>query len=227
MTARAHERSQGRRHRSAGQGGFTLLEVIIVLSVMAALAGTIVPLVSASKRAEGIDAARAELEAIANALSAHYYELGTFPSRLDQAGFYGVYALPGVGDARLRDEWGARNLYRVVLTRNPDTATVYSVGDNGRDDGAAAETIKVTVYGARPGGERTRERMNVISAALARHIRAGGTITGVWNTDRAALGLGAAYARDAFGTAFRLNAALLLRSAGPDRRFGNADDLTL
>jgi hypothetical protein len=49
----------------------------------------------------------------------------------------------------------------------------------------------------------------------------------VWSTDRPALGLGAAYARDAFGTAFRLSTALLLRSAGPDRRFGNADDLTL
>lgn len=229
MSARADHRASTAAAPSTrkAQHGFTLLEVVIVLSVMATLAGTIVPLVSAAKRAEGIDTARAELDALAEGLRRHYYERGSFPTRIDQASFYGVYVLPGVGDARLHDEWGTRGLYRVVLTRNPDTATVYSVGDNGRDDGVANEAIKVVVHSGGPGGERTRDRMQVIQAALARHLRAGGTLTGRWPADRVALGLGATYATDGFGTAFRLSATtLVLQSAGADRRFGSADDIT-
>ena len=226
MTNRSLTRAP-RPPRRPAQRGFTLLEVIIVLSVMATLAGTIVPLVSAAKRAEAIDAARAELEAIADGLTRHYFEYAAFPTRVDQASFYGAYVQPGVGDARLRDEWGARAFYRLVLTRNPDTATAYSVGDNGRDDGVAAETVKIVVQGSRPGGERTRERMRVITAALQRHLDSGGRVTGRWSVDRPAMGLGASYDRDGFGTAFRLDdATLILSSAGPDRRFGNADDIT-
>jgi prepilin-type N-terminal cleavage/methylation domain-containing protein len=213
---------------SAAARGFTLLEVVIVLSVMATLAGTLVPLVSASKRAEAVDTARAELEAIGDALTRYYYETGAFPNRVNASGFYGAFVAPGVADGRLRDEWGARALYRLVVSRNPDVATAYSVGDNGRDDGAAAEVFKVVVAGARPGGDRTRERMRVIAAVLTAYVRGGGTITGRWNTDRAAMGLGTTYQRDGFGTAFRLDrATLILRSAGADRRFGTADDITL
>jgi prepilin-type N-terminal cleavage/methylation domain-containing protein len=228
---RERERARGTRwarsNDHAAERGFTLLEIVIVLGIMATLAGSIVPLVSAAKRAEGIDTARAELELIAEGLRRFYYERGSFPPQVDAAGFYGVFVQPGVDNARLRDEWGTRARYRLVRTRNPDTATAYSVGDNGRDDGAGNEAIKVTVQGALPGGERTRERMAVIAAAVARHVRAGGTLSGRWARDRAALGLGAEYARDGFGTAFRLDAAtLVLRSAGADRTFNNADDIT-
>lgn len=210
------------------QRGFTLLEVIVVLAVMATLAGTVVPLVTASKRAESLDTARAELSTIADALARYYYEHGAFPSRIDAPGFYGAYAQPGVGDDRLRDEWGARGLYQVVRTTDPDVATVYSVGDNGVDDGVGGEALAVTVYGASPGSERTRARMRVIVAALAAHLDAGGRITGAWSVDRAAMGLGSDYDRDGFGTPFTLDGATLhLHSAGADRRFATADDITL
>lgn len=218
-------RSDGRCRR---EGGFTLLEVVIVLAVISTLAGAVVPLVTAARRAQALDTARIELAALADALERYYYERGAFPARLDAAGFYGAFAQPGVGDDRLHDEFGTRGLYRLVLTADPDVASVYSVGDNGVDDGLAQEDLKVGVYGARPGGDRTRERMHVIVAALAAHLDAGGRVTGTWSVDRAAMGLGPDYERDGFGVSFTLDGATLqLRSAGPDRRFGTTDDITL
>ncbi|MEZ5965426.1 MAG: prepilin-type N-terminal cleavage/methylation domain-containing protein [Planctomycetota bacterium] len=213
---------------AAAAAGFTLLEVVIVLAVIATLAGAVVPLVTAAKQAEAQTTARAELAVLAEALERYYYERGAFPSRVDAAGFYGSFALPGVDDERLRDEWGARGFYRLALTSDPDVATAYSVGENGVDDGAAAEALKVSVYGARPGGERTRARMRVITAALAAHLEAGGRITGTWSVDRAAMGLGSDYERDGFGVPFDLDgSSLRLRSYGPDRQAGTPDDIYL
>lgn len=209
------------------QAGFTLLEIVVVLAVLATLAGAVVPLVTASRRAEAHLAARAELQAIADALERFYYERGTFPAAVDDPAFLGDYALGGVGGDRVRDEWGARAPYRLALAANPDVATVYSVGDDGVDAGAANEPLQVRVHGSRPGGDRTRERMHMILAALAQHLDAGGRVTGDWTVDRAALGLGAEYERDGFGVPFTLEAAtLLLRSAGADRVVGTADDIT-
>lgn len=208
--------------------GFTLLEVIVVLTVLATLAGAVVPLVTAAVQAQKLDKVRAELAAIAEALERFYYEHGSFPSRLDAADFRGGFAQPGVGDDRLHDEWGARGLYRVAVAEDPDVITVYSVGENGADDGAAVEALRVDVHGSAPGGLRTRERMRIIAAALAAHLDAGGRVTGVWSSDRAAIGLGSDYDRDGFGVAFVLEGTTLqLRSAGADRRFGTGDDVSL
>lgn len=208
--------------------GFTMMEIVVVLAVISMLAGTLVPMLTASQRAEAIVNATSELEALADALHRYYYDRGRFPNTVNATGFLGTYAAPGVSEARVRDEWGTKTYYRLEFASSPDLAICYSVGTDGVTSGAASETLKVTVHGADAGGRRTRERMRVVGAALARHLDAGGRVTGDWTIDRPALGLGTEYATDGFGTPFALDAATLaLRSAGADRQFSTADDLAL
>lgn len=209
--------------------GFTLLELVIVIAIVGMLAGTLATMAGAQLAADKTKAVGSDLEAIATALESHYAENARFPSGLNAVGFYGVNVSPGVGDELLEDNWAAANTYfRYSVAANPDVATVWSVGTDGIDSGAGSEALRVTVHGALAGLPKTRARINVIAATLARHFLAGRTITGNWTTDRTALGLGAEYANDGFGTPFQLlTIDRVVRSAGPDRNFATtADNLT-
>ncbi len=209
------------------QSGFTLIEVIVVLGVLAILVGSAVPLASAVIDGQRRDAVRAELDAIAKALENHWFDLQAFPSTLRDTGFLGIHLQPGVNGVALQDGWGGDVDYLYAVDTVAGTATVYSRGENGRDNGVANEQYKVVVYAAVPGLAKTRQRLRVIVEVLANHFEAGGSLTGTWATDRAALGLGTEYAVDGFGTAFTLDpTTLVVRSAGPDRVAGTADDVT-
>ncbi|MCA8968628.1 MAG: prepilin-type N-terminal cleavage/methylation domain-containing protein [Planctomycetes bacterium] len=207
------------------QRGFTLIELIIVLFVIALMAGTIAPLATAKQRSEHYDRAGDELAAIEIALDAYYYDRASFPSAIDAIDFYGPYLLGGIGDDTIRDEWGGA-YYRVALESNPDRCHVWSIGEDGINSGAASEALSLTVEGRVPGDRRTRERLAIIAASLARFVADGGTLTGTWSTDRPAMGLGAAYANDGYGTAFSIDASTrVVTSAGADRVFSTSDDL--
>lgn len=209
-----------------GQAGFTFLEIVVVIAIIALLAGTIAPMANASLSVEKTNSVRVELAAVAVALEDHYAQNAAFPASLTATSFYGVCVLPGVDDARLRDDWaGNHGYFQYALTSNPDTAIVWSVGSNGINDGSGAESLRVIVRGARTGADKTRQRIAVIAARLAQRLSSGGSITGTWSTDRVALGLGAEYATDGFGTAFQLLATdYVIRSAGPDRSFATTVD---
>ncbi len=209
--------------------GFTFLELVIVIAIVGMLAGTLATMAGAQLAADKTAAVRTDLEAIGIGLQSHYAENARFPAALNAVGFYGVNVAPGVGDDLLEDGWAAANTYyRYATTSNPDTATVWSVGPDGFDSGSINETLRITVHGALAGLPKTRSRLNVIGGALAQHLAAGRSITGNWTTDRTALGLGAEYATDGFGTTFQLlTTDRVVRSAGPDRNFATtADNLT-
>lgn len=209
-------------------GGFTLIEVVIVLGVLGLLLGSAMPLATAMMDADKRAEVRAELTAIGAALEAYYFDRAAWPATLTDAGFLNVYLQPGTGDTGVQDSWGGNVNYVYAVNAGANMVTVHSRGENGIDSGVANEEFVVRVYGAAPGLQKTRQRLRVIAEALANFVEAGGSLTGTWSTDRAAMGLGAEYANDGFGVAFQITAATLtVRSAGPDRVMGNADDLTL
>jgi prepilin-type N-terminal cleavage/methylation domain-containing protein len=206
--------------------GFTLIELIVVLAVLGLLVGTGMPLAGALIAADRRQEVQRELAEIAAALDAHWYEQAAFPASLTASGFLGTHLQPGVGNTVVLDAFGGAPGYRYVVT--PTTATVYSCGENGVDDGVGSEEFVQVVYAAAPGGRRTWQRLRLITEVLANHIEAGGAVSGSWPTLRAAIGLAAAYDADGWGTVLQWTAATHeLRSAGPDRTFGNADDIVL
>lgn len=216
-----------RTNAGSREAGFTLMELIVSMAVMALLASAMVPLATASMKAEKIDEVKRELQALADAAEEFYFENAAFPTSLAQVGFYGKFFMPGVQDEAILDAWGG-GVYRLSSSSNPDVLTIYSVGENGIDNGVAAEAFKTTVQGGDAGGEKTELRMRVIAVAVAKFVGGGGTLTGTWTTDHTAMGLAASYQKDGFGTDFRLDAiSMELRSAGADRTFSNADDIVL
>ncbi|MBI5850654.1 MAG: prepilin-type N-terminal cleavage/methylation domain-containing protein [Planctomycetes bacterium] len=213
--------------RDRAHGGFTMVELVVVLAVLGIIAGAAMPLVSASIDQQRREDAANDLGSIARALEDYYTDHAAFPGTLRDTGFLGVYLQPGVQNGTVVDAWGSGGDYVYSVSKSPDVATVHSVDSNRKDDGAANEELKVEVFGAAPGHAKTRLRMLVIVEALANHIEAGGALTGNWAKDRAALGLGSAYQNDGFGSSFRLEAGTLtLSSDGPDRKKSTADDIT-
>ncbi|MCA8977573.1 MAG: prepilin-type N-terminal cleavage/methylation domain-containing protein [Planctomycetes bacterium] len=210
------------------RSGFTLLEIIVVLAVLGILLGTAVPLASAAIEADRRQEVRAELTEVAAALESFYYENGAFPSSLTATGFIGEHLQPGVSNTTTLDPFGAGQPYLYSVDTSANTATVYSRGENGSDDGIAAEEYKAVCYGAVPGTRKTHARMRVIIEVLANHIEAGGSVLGAWPALSNRLGLGTAYDDDGFGTGLQwTSSTYTLSSAGPDRTFGTADDITL
>jgi prepilin-type N-terminal cleavage/methylation domain-containing protein len=208
------------------QRGFTLLEVVVVLGVLGLLLGAAVPLASAVIDADRRQEVRSELAAAAAALEAYFFEKAAFPASLTATDFFGVHLQPGVMGTAVIDPFAAGGGYGYVVAAGSRSATVYSRGENGADDGVANEEFTVVVQSAAPGTARTRQRLRLVVEALANHIEAGGSTTGTWPEVRAAMGLGAEYDRDGFGTTLQWTAATLtLTSAGADRSFGTADDI--
>lgn len=216
------------RRGPGSQRGFTLLEVVVVLAVLGLLLGAAVPLASAVIDADRRQEAEQELGAIVRALESYYYENAGFPAALSATGFLGEHLQPGVSGTAIEDPFGVGNGYVYSVSVATNTATVYSVGENGVDDGAAAEEQVAVVFGAIPGTRKTYARLRLIVEVLANHIEAGGSVAGPWPSLRAAIGLGASYDTDGFGTTLQWSAAThTLTSAGPDRAFGTADDISI
>jgi len=210
------------------QGGFTLLEMIVVLAVLGILLGTAVPLAGAMIVSDRRQEAQRELAALSVALDSYYFEHAAFPASLVAADFLGVHLQPGALNTAAVDPFGGNLSYVFTVDLVNNTAVVYSRGENGIDDGVANEELVVTVHGAVPGTRKTWARLRLVVEVLANHIEAGGSTAGSWSVVRAAMGLGASYDTDGFGTTLQWTAAThTLTSAGADHSFGTADDITL
>ena len=208
--------------------GFTLIEVIVVLAVLGILLGTGVPLAGAVLQADRRQEAQRELGEIAKAIDSYWHDNAAFPALLTSNGFLGTHLQPGVSNTVVLAPFGAGQGYVYSFSVATGIATVYSRGENGIDDGVAAEENVQRVYAAVPGTKKTWQRLRLIVEVLANHIEAGGSVAGNWTTLRGLIGLGAAFDNDGFGTALQWTAAThTLTSAGADRTLGTADDITL
>ncbi|MBL8752903.1 MAG: hypothetical protein JNK15_06335 [Planctomycetes bacterium] len=204
-----------------------MIELIVVLAVLGILVGTGVPLAGAVVDADRRQEVQRELTEIGTALDAYWFDRAAFPASLTATDFLGVHLHPGVGNTAVLDAFGTGQGY-VYSVSAAGVATVYSRGENGVDNGVAAEQFVLQVNSAVPGTKKTWQRLRLIVEVLADHIESGGSVSGSWATVRAACGLPATFDTDGFGTAFQWTAAThTLTSAGPDRTFGSADDINL
>lgn len=133
--------SSSKKRSRAGEDGYTLLEVLIVLAITALLAAIVGPRVMQHFTRAKHDAARVQLSNIATALELYYMDCGTYPSseqglralvrpQEDGERCQGPYLQKADG---LLDPW--RVPFRYTMPGEHGTYDLYSLGSDNLEGG--------------------------------------------------------------------------------------------
>ena len=145
-----------RRARSPRRSGFTLIELIVVIAIIATLAAVIAPAVFRNVGDSKITAARSQIELFAMALGSYRLDNDVFPST--EQGLEALRTTPTTGDLPRRwrgpylskviapDPWGRPWLYVSPGRANPESFDLYTLGRDGRI-GGEGEDADVTSWG--------------------------------------------------------------------------------
>ena len=141
---------QRKRMRRARRSAFTLLEILIVVSILALLAAFVVPALMRSGDTARVDVARSQVgrnSPLANGLKQYKLYAGAFPETDD--GLEALYKRPSHidddsekwrgpymdGDPdELRDPWGNEFVYECPGKFNEDSYDLSSMGPDGKED---------------------------------------------------------------------------------------------
>ena len=100
-----------------GQRGFTLVELLLVLVILALIAGLVLPGIIGKAESAKAKAASSQISRISMSVESFYLDTGNTPSSLDElvnepsgvAGWNGPY----IKSSLLKDPWGQEYKYRV------------------------------------------------------------------------------------------------------------------
>jgi general secretion pathway protein G len=133
---------QGRRRQNSGEAGFTLVEMLVVITIIGLIMGLIGPRVLNYLSESKVKAARIQLQSFSSALDLFYLDAGRFPSTAE-----GLTALvqraPGVaawngpylkGGSVPNDPWNHPYVYRSPGERGP--YDIVSYGSDGQEGGS-------------------------------------------------------------------------------------------
>ncbi len=103
-------------HRKGRQRGFTLVELLLVLVILALIGGLVLPGIIGKAEGAKVKAAASQIDRIAMAVESYYLDTGTIPESLDQLvdepgdadGWNGPY----IKRSTLKDPWGREYEYR-------------------------------------------------------------------------------------------------------------------
>jgi general secretion pathway protein G len=143
FAARTKERaSQGRSRPNDGERGFTLVEMLVVITIIGLIMGLIGPRVLNYLSESKVKTAKIQLQSFASALDLFYLDAGRFPSTSE-----GLSALvrqtPGVaawngpylkGGNVPRDPWNNNYIYRSPGEHGP--YDIVSYGSDGQEGGS-------------------------------------------------------------------------------------------
>lgn len=131
------------RHRAAL--GFTLLELLVVVAIIALLAGYVGPRYLAQLNKSEVSAARAQIDAFTKALDQYRIDVGRYPTT--EQGLAALYRQPGgaskwagpyLAKEPPPDPWGKPYEYRAVSAAGKDYEIV-SRGKDGAPGGTGAD----------------------------------------------------------------------------------------
>lgn len=135
-------RAQGGDRRNMGQQGFTLVEMLVVITIIGLIMGLIGPRVLNYLSESKVKAAKIQLQSFSGALDLFYLDAGRFPSTAE-----GLTALvqqtPGLaawngpylkGGKVPNDPWNNPYVYRAPGERGP--YDIMSYGSDGQEGGS-------------------------------------------------------------------------------------------
>src|ERR1700723_1019704 len=130
------------RRREAGEAGFSLVEMLVVITIIGLIMGLIGPRVLNYLSESKVKAARIQLQSFASALDLFYLDAGRFPSTSEGLAAL-VQRTPGVaawngpylkGGSLPNDPWSHPYLYHSPGERGP--YDIMSYGADGQEGGS-------------------------------------------------------------------------------------------
>ena len=142
VTRGGASRARQNAGRHAGQQGFTLVEMLVVITIIGLIMGLIGPRVLNYLSESKVKAARIQLQSFASALDLFYLDAGRFPSTAEGLAAL-VQRTPGVtawngpylkGGSVPSDPWNHVYIYRAPGERGP--YDIVSYGSDGQEGGS-------------------------------------------------------------------------------------------
>jgi len=141
MQVRKIVRSRAGRQRRSGQAGFTLVEILVVISIIGLIMALVGPRVLNYLSESKAKAAKIQIESFLSALDLYYLDVGRYPSSSEGLAaltngnnaprWNGPYLRGGVVPS---DPWGHNYIYRAPADRAP--FEIVSLGSDGQEGGS-------------------------------------------------------------------------------------------
>lgn len=141
MTRMVQRLGKATRRRN-GEAGFTLVEILVVITIIGLIMAIVGPRVLNYLGESKVKAARIQIESLGSALDLYYLDMGRYPNSSD--GLAALVQRPGnaeewngpylKGGVVPNDPWGHAYLYRSPVEHAP--YEIVSYGSDGQEGGA-------------------------------------------------------------------------------------------
>ena len=134
-----------RRHPSRRPGGFTLIEVLLVLVILGMLATVAIVALGGTREGARIDVAKRQTEQITNALDTYNLHIGHYPSE-EEGGLNALLTKPSFDDEKIAEKW--RGPYIKEEPRDPwNHAFKYERSEASSDGATTGKPFRVWSMG--------------------------------------------------------------------------------
>lgn len=117
--------------------GFTLVELLLVLVILALIGGLVLPGIIGKAEGAKVKAAGSQIDRLSMAVESFYLDTGTTPDSLEElieeSGNVGGWNGPYVKASSLKDPWGRDYVY--VYPGEHSDFDIYSLGADGQPGG--------------------------------------------------------------------------------------------